>query len=109
MRILLIRLREIGDVVFTTPAIRGLRQHFPSAHISYIVEPAAAPIVASNPHLNEVIVSPGRRGLAGFRDDLALAGRLRAARYDLAIDFHSGPRSSLITWLSRRARQPRDE
>ena len=100
MRILLIRLREIGDVVFTTPAIRGLRQHFPDAYISYVVEPAAAPIVARNPHLTEVIVSPGRRGLAGVRDDLALAGRLRASRYDLAIDFHSGPRSSLLAWLS---------
>ena len=105
MRILLIRLREIGDVVFTTPAIRSLRQHFPDAHITYIVEPAAAPIVARSPHLNEVIVSPGRRGLAGVLDDLALAGRLRAVRFDLVIDFHSGPRSSLITWLSRAPRR----
>ena len=101
MRILLIRLREIGDVVFTTPAIRGLRQHFPGAHISYLVEPAAAPIVAHNPHLNDVIISPGRRGFAGVRDDLSIAARLRAERYDLVIDFHSGPRSSLIAWLSR--------
>ena len=93
-------MREIGDVVFTTPAIRGLRQHVPDAHITYLVEPAAAPVVARNPHLNEVIVSPGRRGMAGLRDDLALAGRLRAGRYDLVIDFHSGPRSSLIAWLS---------
>jgi lipopolysaccharide heptosyltransferase II len=99
-RILLIRLREIGDVVFTTPAIRALRQHFPNAHLSYVVEPLAAPVVAHNPHLNEVIVVPKRRGLRGLRDDIALIGRLRAARYDLAIDFHSGPRSSLIAWLS---------
>ena len=100
MRILLIRLREIGDVIFTTPAIRGLRQQFPDAHITYIVEPAAAPVVARNPHLNDVIVSRGRRGLAGFLDDLALVRRLRGERYDLVIDFHSGPRSSLIAWLS---------
>ena len=93
-------MREIGDVIFTTPAVRGLRQHFPDAHIAYIVEPAAAPVVARNPHLNDVIVSPARRGLAGLRDDLALASRLRADRYDLVIDFHSGPRSSLIAWLS---------
>ena len=99
-RILLIRLREIGDVVFTTPAIRALRQHFPHAHLSYVVEPLAAPVVAHNPHLNEVIVVPKRRGLRGLRDDIALIGRLRAARYDLVIDFHSGPRSSLIAWLS---------
>jgi len=105
LRILLLRLREIGDVVFTTPAIRGLRQHFPDAHISYIVEPAAAPVVEGNPHVNQVIVSRGRRGLAGLADDLALISRVRAGRYDLVIDFHSGPRSSLIAWLSGAPRR----
>jgi lipopolysaccharide heptosyltransferase II len=87
-------------VVFTTPAIRGLREHYPDAHIAYVVQSAAAPVVARNPHINDVIVTPGRPGLSGLRDDLRLAIRFRAARYDLAIDFHSGPRSSLLTWLS---------
>ena len=58
VKILLVRLRQIGDVVFTTPAIRALRRRFPDAHLTYIVEPAAAPVVAGNPHLNEVIVAP---------------------------------------------------
>src|SRR5205085_874410 len=100
MRILLVRLRQIGDVVFTTPAVRGLRERFPDAHLTYIVESAAAPVVAGNPLLNEVIIAPRERGLAGLADDLALIGRLRAARFDMAIDFHGGPRSSLLTWLS---------
>jgi lipopolysaccharide heptosyltransferase II len=100
MRILALRLRQIGDVVFTTPAIRGLRERFPDAHLSYVVEPAAAPVVAANPHLNEVIVTAGRGGAAGMRDDLALVRRLRAHPYDMVIDFHGGPRSSLIAWLS---------
>jgi lipopolysaccharide heptosyltransferase II len=100
MRILLIRLREIGDVVFTTPAIRALRGHFPQAHLSYIVEPLAAPIVAQNPHLDDVIVAPRRGGFRGLLHDVAFGRRLRAARYDLVVDFHSGPRSSLMAWLS---------
>jgi predicted lipopolysaccharide heptosyltransferase III len=100
MRILLVRLRQIGDVVFTTPAVHALRRRFPDAHLSYIVEPAAAPIVAHNPHLNQVIVAPRARGVRGLIDDLALGTRLRAERYDLAIDFHGGPRASLLTWLS---------
>jgi lipopolysaccharide heptosyltransferase II len=100
MRLLLIRLREIGDVVFTTPALRGLRQHYPDAHISYVVEPAAAPIVANNPHIDEVIIAPRRRRLARVADDVGMIRRLRAAGYDMAIDFHSGPRSAVITWLS---------
>ena len=66
MQILLVRLRQIGDVVFTTPAVRALRQRFPDAHITYLVEPAAAPIVAHNPNIDEVIVAPRRRGLSGL-------------------------------------------
>ena len=86
--------------MFTTPAIRGVRTRFPDAHLSYLVEPAAAAVVAGNPHIDEVIVAPRGRGLAGLRADMALGRRLRAAHYDLAIDFHGGPRASLLTWLS---------
>ena len=95
-KILLVRLREIGDVVFTTAIVRGLRHHYPDAFISYIVEPLAAPVIASNPHLDEVIVAPR----AHLWSDLALGQRLRRVGYDLAIDLHSGPRASLLTWLS---------
>jgi lipopolysaccharide heptosyltransferase II len=101
LKILLVRLREIGDVVFTTPAVRAIRQRFPDAHLTYIVESAAAAIVAQNPHLDEVIVAPRRPGMAQLWHDLRLGWRLRAQHYDLAIDFHGGPRSSLLTWLSR--------
>ncbi len=99
-RILLVRLREIGDVVFTTPAIRALRRHFPSSHISYIVEPHAAAVVEHNPHIDRLIVAPRIRGLAGALADIRLGQQLNAQRFDLAIDFHGGPRASLLTWLS---------
>jgi len=77
-----------------------VRARFPGAHLTYIVEPAAAPIVARNPHLDDVVVAPRRRGVRGLLRDIALGRRLRADRYDLAIDFHGGPRASLLTWLS---------
>src|SRR5580765_703051 len=98
MNILLVRLRLIGDVVFTTPAIRAIRRHFPDSRISYVVEEEAAPIVRGNPHLDEVIVATSPRAPGRLRADLVLIQKLRAARYDLAIDFHGGPRSSLFTW-----------
>ena len=103
MKILLIRLRLIGDVVFTTPIPRGLKREFPGAHISYLVEEAAAPVVAGNPHIDELIVVPRTRGWRRMRDDLRLARRLRRARFDLVLDLHGGPRSS---WLSRATGAP---
>ena len=104
-RILLVRLRQIGDAVFTTPAVRALRSRFPDAHLSYVVEPPALPIVEHNPHIDEVIVAPRRRGAAALGTDVALINKLRAGRYDLAIDFHGGPRASLLTWLSGAKRR----
>jgi ADP-heptose:LPS heptosyltransferase len=82
--------------VFTTPALRALRQRFPDAHLAYLVEPPAADVIRSNPHVDDLIVAPRRHLFA----DIALGRRLRASRYDLAIDFHGGPRASLLTWLS---------
>jgi len=80
--------------------VRALRRQFPGASIVYVVEPHAAPVVLGNPHLNEVIVAPRIGGVRGFAADLALGRRLRAGLFDLAIDFHGGPRASLLTWLS---------
>jgi len=100
VKILLVRLRLIGDVVFTTPLIAALRRAYPGARITYLVEPAAAPIVAGNPHLDEIVVAPRRRGAGRVLDDLALARRLRRARFDLVLDLHGGPRSAWLAWAS---------
>jgi lipopolysaccharide heptosyltransferase II len=100
VKILLVRLRLIGDVVFTTPLVRALRRTYPDARIVYLVERDAAPVVAGNPHLDEVIVAPRTRGTRRILDDLALARRLRRERFDLALDLHGGPRSAWLTWAS---------
>lgn len=90
--------------MFTTPAIRGLRRQFPDARLDYLVEGAAAPIVRHHPDLTQVIEIARPRGLARLTYDLALARRLRRERYDLALDFHGGPRSA---WLVRATGAPR--
>ena len=90
------RLRLVGDVVFTTPAIRALRRRYPDAVLDYVVETGAAAVVRHNPHLTTVIEAERPRGAARLRYDLTLARRLRAARYDVAIDFHGGPRSAFL-------------
>jgi lipopolysaccharide heptosyltransferase II len=103
VNILLIRLRLIGDVVFTTPIPRALKRAFPGARLTYLVEAAAAPVVAGNPHLDGIIVVGRPRGLARIVADVQLAVRLRRAAFDLVIDLHGGPRSS---WLARATGAP---
>ena len=105
MQILLIRLRLIGDVVFTTPAVNALRRKFPGARITYLVEAPAEPVVRHHPGIDEVIVVERPRGVARVRYDLSLARRLRARRFDLVIDFHGGPRSGFLSWATGAPRR----
>ena len=100
MKILLIRPRLIGDVVFTTPAIRALRRRFTDAWISYLVESEAARF-SSQPAPQRSVVAPRPRGWHRLRGDLSLARQLRRARFDLLIDLHGGPRSSWLAWATR--------
>jgi lipopolysaccharide heptosyltransferase II len=97
VRVLLIRLRLIGDVVLSTPVIRALRRTFPDATLTYLVERDAAAVVTGNPHLDEVLVVERSRGAMRVLDDLRLARTLRRRRFDVVIDMHGGPRSS---WLA---------
>ena len=99
-KILIVRLRLIGDVVLTTPLLRALRRTYPGAQLTYLVEPAAAPIVSGNPNITHIVVAPKRRGLARLRGDLTIARQLRRERFDVAIDLHGGPRAAWFTWAS---------
>jgi lipopolysaccharide heptosyltransferase II len=97
VRVLLIRLRLIGDVVLSTPVIRALRRAFPDATLTYLVERDAAAVVAGHPDLDQIVVVERTHGVRRILDDLKLAWQLRRSRYDVVIDMHGGPRSS---WLA---------
>lgn len=53
-RLLLIRPDHIGDVLFTTPALRLLRETFPDTHVTALVGPWAETVVERNPNVDAV-------------------------------------------------------
>ena len=95
--ILLIRLRRIGDIVMTTPALGILRAAFPKASLTYVVEEPFRRLVEGHPDLDRALVLPARMSTSAF---LRLLARLRRETYDAVIDFHGGPRAFLLALLS---------
>lgn len=96
-RILVVQLRQIGDVLLCTPALRALKKRFPEARLSFLAEPLPAQVLAGNPHLDEIIIrEPKATGLAPLRAIL----EVRKKKFDLVIDFLQNPRTTLITWFS---------
>jgi len=97
-KILLVKLRAIGDVVLSTIVLDNLRAAYPQARIDFLTEESCAAVVVGNPILNNVLIMPrGRRHL--FKR-LRLLLQVRHVNYDLVFDFFGNPRSAILTWLS---------
>lgn len=101
--ILLIRLKSIGDVVFTLPAVGALRENFPAAKITFLTSKENAPLLRGFREVNEVIALDRAALRSGnpFRvvpEFLGLLRRLRAGKFSLVVDFQGFGETS---WLAR--------
>lgn len=94
-RILITRMKFIGDVVLTTPVIRSVRNAYPDAYIAYLGEKRAVSLLEQNPYLNEII--PFDFSRPTLLEQSRVAWVLRRRRFDLAIDLFSNPRTALLT------------
>src|SRR5438093_8091740 len=96
-RILVLKLRYVGDVLLATPVLGRLRESFPKAHLAMLVNPGTDDVVRDQPALDEVLVLE--------RGNLARQWRfvrdLRRRHFDLVIDLTDADRSALLSWLSR--------
>ena len=98
MRILVTRLRFLGDIVLSTPLLEVLRERFPDASIEYLATEPHVRVLESHPAVDRLHVLPARPGVV---DLLRLVRELRAGpRIDWAFDLYSNPRSALIVALS---------
>ena len=97
-RILVVSLRRIGDVLFTTPLIRSLRRAWPDAAIDVLVFAGTVGILDGNPDINRVVAMPARPTIA---ETFRLIVRLWK-QYDLAVSTQSGDRPTLFALMSGR-------
>ena len=97
-RILLTRMRFIGDIVLTTPVIRSVRAACPDARIAYMGERDAVSLLEGNPFLDEII--PYDYSRPGVLEQIRVGFLLRERRFDLVVDLFGNPRSALLTRLS---------
>ncbi len=106
-RILLIRLRNIGDVLLMVPTVRAFRQAYPKAFISALVNSGTEEVLTANPLLDEVLVSDPRwKELSWFehwRSELAFAAAVRRRRFDLVVNLTEGDRGAFLCLASGAA------
>ncbi|MGD8313024.1 MAG: glycosyltransferase family 9 protein [Gammaproteobacteria bacterium] len=96
--ILLITLSNIGDALMTTPVMQALHERYPDAVMDIVTDARAAELFAHCPWCREILLRDKR---LGWRGTAALVRRLRATRYDLAVDL----RTDGLSWLLRARRR----
>lgn len=90
-KIIFIRRDNIGDLVCTTPAIRAVREAFPQARLSILVNTYNAEIIANHPDLDRVYVfqkpkhARERNRFAVLWENFRLFREIRREKYDVAV------------------------
>jgi lipopolysaccharide heptosyltransferase II len=98
-RILLTRLKYIGDIVLTTPLIHTLRDRFPDAYIAYLGDKNGVSLLEQNPYLDEIFSIDFSRNT--ILQQLGLFYQLNRKHFDLVIDLFCNPRSALLSFATR--------
>ncbi|HEV3416806.1 MAG TPA: glycosyltransferase family 9 protein [Pirellulales bacterium] len=97
--ILIVRLSAVGDAVHGLPVLCALRDSFPRARLTWVVEERAAAVVRDHAALDRLITVP-RGWLRNPVAVLRLRRELRRVRPEIALDLQGLTKSAMVAWLS---------
>ena len=92
--ILIIQLRQLGDILLTTPLASEIKRQRPDCRVSFLSHPMGRLILAGNPDLDQEIYYPAD---GAFRSTMNFVRKLREQRFDVIIDAMNNPRSAFFT------------
>ncbi|MEO6334865.1 MAG: glycosyltransferase family 9 protein [Pyrinomonadaceae bacterium] len=94
-RVLVVRLRSIGDTVLSTPSLIALRRFLPDAEIDILVEDWVAPVLDGFEIAGRVVTAR-----EGFFSKLATAREIRSRKYDVVFNLHGGTTATFFVAAS---------
>jgi heptosyltransferase III len=97
-RILVIKLKQPGDVLVSSPVIAAVKEAWPESHLTYLVSRGTAAMVADHPGLDRVLEVDRRGGT--WRQHLALLRDLRRERFDLVLELSGGDRGAFYALVT---------
>ena len=99
-KILVCQLRQIGDVILTTPALELLQRRFPQAQIHVLTEKKCLPVLEHNPHVARVWPID-KKALPNLWTELRYYRQIARENFDLVVDFQQLPRCRWVVAFSR--------
>ncbi len=99
MKILVIRLKQIGDALISLPVCKSLKLTFPDSRVDYLVYEHIAPLFENHPAVDNILViTPEERRNKWLY--LRKMWSIRSAGYDMVIDLLTVPITAIMTHFS---------
>ncbi len=95
MKILIIQLKQLGDVLLSTPVAENIKYFYPKATLHFLTSPKAEEIVKDNPFIDKVLILKD-----GIPNEIKTIKKIRNENYDAILDIQRTGRSKRITFLS---------
>jgi predicted lipopolysaccharide heptosyltransferase III len=103
-KILVVKLRYIGDTLTLLPVIDNLLKHAPNASVHVMVNRGTEEVLLHHPGIGKVWSydrDTAKKGLtSSIRYHAGLIRRLRSAKYDIVMDFSHGDRASFLCYTT---------
>jgi len=99
-RILIFNVNWIGDVLFSTAAIRNIRRNYPDSFIACVIPSRCYPVLKGNPHLDEVIIFDEKDRHKGLMARLNFVTLLRSKKFNTVFLLHRSFSRALICRLA---------
>ena len=99
-RILIVRLRSIGDIVLLTPALHLLKNWRPDMRVSLLIEDRFRDLLEANPDIDEVLHLDTSHGWESVISRLRMVRELRRRKFSVCLNLHGGPTSACFTAAS---------
>ncbi len=105
MKILILKFRNIGDVLLITPLLSNLKQNYPKSQIDVAVNKGTEPMVSLNPNIDKLFIYDRDliKSLSFIKKlwkELQFSLSFRKERYDMVVNLTEGDRGAQIAWLS---------
>lgn len=101
--ILIVKLGAIGDVIHALPTAHAIKQAWPAARLTWVVEKPSYDLLTNNPDIDEIIVFEKSRikSLSGiFSYGRELRKQLRMRQFDLTLDLQGLFKSGAVAALT---------
>jgi len=99
-RILVFNVNWLGDVLFSTAALRNLRRNFPDSYLACIIPSRCYAVLKGNPHLDEIIIYDEKDRHKGMLAKMGFVRLLKDKKFDTVFLLHRSFSRALICRLA---------